>query len=76
MRAYVDRLEGDVASLLLGEDERIPLTVPTQALPAGTREGDVLKLHFEPDPGATRADAAANAALRQRLLDRSRDQPL
>ena len=73
MRAYVDQIAGGKAQLRLGEAEQIPLTLPLDALPAGTREGEVLQLHFTRDDAGTKADAEANDKLREELLKRSKD---
>ena len=75
MRAYIDKIEGPLAELRLGEDEETKLVVPKSALPKGVREGDVLKLHFERDAAATQAEADANDALRAELLERSKNEP-
>jgi hypothetical protein len=75
MRAYIDKIEGTRAELRLGEDEETRLVVPKSALPKGVREGDVLTLRFERDAGATEAEAKANDALREALLERSKDEP-
>ncbi len=75
MRAYIDKIEGTKAELRLGEDEETRLVVPKSALPKGVKEGDVLTLRFERDPATTEADAQANDALREKLLERSKDEP-
>lgn len=75
MRAYIDKIEGAKAELRLGEDEEARLVVPKSVLPKGVREGDVLTLRFERDAAATKADAQANDALREKLLERSKDEP-
>ena len=71
MRAFVDRLEDDLATLLLGEDESVTVTVPVAWLPEGAAEGMVLQLDWRLDPEAT---AAAKAAT-QFLLDTLGNQP-
>lgn len=54
MRAVIDRFEGDMAVVLVGEEEhRLP--VHRQFLPAGVREGDVLVLRWEIDRRETEA---------------------
>jgi hypothetical protein len=55
----LDRIEGDRAVLLFGE-ERVEL--PASALPAGAREGDMLTFVLAPD-----AKAAALAEAEARL---------
>lgn len=52
MKAVVDRFEGDLAVLLVGEDE-IEFVVPHSELPAGTKKGTWLRLSLEVDRQAT-----------------------
>lgn len=75
MRAYVDKLEGGKAELRLGDDEQVGVVVPLAWLPAGTHEGEVLRLSFERDEAATQRDVAANDAKRQAALERSKNEP-
>ena len=53
MRAFVDRIQTGIATLLLGEDELISVSVPVTWLPAGVREGDVLHADWTRDPDET-----------------------
>jgi hypothetical protein len=76
MRALVDRIEGSSTTLLLGEDERITLTLPSAELPAGLNEGDLLRLSFEIDQTSQTRDLKQNATLRDKLLERSKNEPL
>ncbi|NLU36607.1 MAG: DUF3006 domain-containing protein [Clostridiales bacterium] len=48
MKAVVDRIEGDTAVLLIGEEET-RLDIPLRLLPEGTREGSHLTIAFELD---------------------------
>ncbi|MBE6073109.1 MAG: DUF3006 domain-containing protein [Selenomonas ruminantium] len=50
--AYIDRIEGDLAVLLLGEDMR-KVNFPVSYLPENTGEGDYLKLELSYDKEAT-----------------------
>lgn len=70
-RLFVDRMSDGVATLLgvpplLGE-----LTLPEEALPAGTREGDYLTVDLRPDP-QERERARREVA---RLMDDLGDEP-
>ncbi len=53
MKAVIDRVEGELAVLLLGDKGEVRLNLPLSQLPEGCREGDVLKLSFERDQAAT-----------------------
>lgn len=52
-RVYVDRIEGDRAVLLCGEDGREKLTIPARLLPPGTREGAAFDLSLTAAPEDT-----------------------
>jgi len=54
VRAVIDRFEGDLAVVLVG-DEEYRLDVPRRFLPRGAREGDVLVLRWEIDRRETDA---------------------
>jgi hypothetical protein len=73
MRAFVDKVEGKQAELRLGENEEITLVLPLKELPKGTKEGDVLELGFTK---VESTDAAETDALRKKLLERSKDEPI
>ena len=48
MKAIIDRVEGKIAVLLLG-DESTKLNIPLSQLPDGCKEGDILNMSFERD---------------------------
>ena len=56
MRAFVDRIDGDRAVLLLGENEEVQIALPMNWLPKETMESTVLRLDLSIDesvmPGA------------------------
>jgi hypothetical protein len=54
LRAVIDRFEGDLAVLLVGDEEYV-LQVPRRFLPPGAREGDVLVLRWKVDRQETEA---------------------
>ncbi len=53
MKALVDRIEGDLAVLLLEPDEMIQFTVPSSGL-EGVKEGDIVDIAISRDESATR----------------------
>ena len=71
MRAFIDRIDSDIATVKLGEQESITLCVPLSWLPPGVREGTVLKLHWEIDHAGTKI---AKAQV-QGLLDALKKEP-
>jgi hypothetical protein len=54
VQATIDRIEGDVAVLVLDTCNPKTVTLPTALLPDGCREGDIVRLTLEADPDATR----------------------
>jgi len=49
MKAVIDRVEGELAVLLLGNKGEFRLNIPLSLLPAGCKEGDVLNISIERD---------------------------
>ncbi|MHB1001858.1 MAG: DUF3006 family protein [Armatimonadota bacterium] len=43
MRAFVDRIEGDIAVLLLGDDESVRVDITKKWLSIDVRAGNVLR---------------------------------
>jgi hypothetical protein len=56
--AFLDRIEGEKAVLLIGEEGDQVLVLPVASLPEGSHEGSVftLILHYEPELTADAAD--------------------
>lgn len=65
IRAFVDKIEGNVAVLLLGEDESVKAEWPVSMLPNGVKEGVVLRLGFSVDEHA----AMEGKAMVKKLMD-------
>jgi hypothetical protein len=55
MKVSIDRIEGNVAVLVLQDNPSGIIRAPVSLLPPGCREGDVLNLTLEADPGETAA---------------------
>jgi hypothetical protein len=54
MKATIDRIEGKMAVLLMGEDGKEKVNMPLSLLPEGCNEGDILSVSIELDPEATK----------------------
>ncbi len=52
VKAVIDRIEGNIAIVLMGDDE-IQVDIPKTSLPKGCKEGDWLTVSFELDPKET-----------------------
>jgi hypothetical protein len=68
-RAFVDRIEGDKAVLLIGEHEQWSVVLPKELLPEDAGEGSVLTITIQFDRKRT-AEATEQAS---RLLDKLTD---
>lgn len=55
LRAFVDRIEEQIAVVILSDDDTVQLDLPLRYLPAGIREGDHLTIHFELAPDDMKA---------------------
>ncbi|MEA4884696.1 MAG: DUF3006 domain-containing protein [Clostridia bacterium] len=66
-----DRLEGDLAVLLVRPEEILSIQWPAAAMPPEAREGDILEVRIEKSQSET-DDAAARV---QSLLDRLQGRP-
>ena len=67
MKCTVDRLEEGIAVLVPQDDPRQRITVPAILLPSGCREGDILTLTIDRDPGATAAAMERVSRLMEKL---------
>jgi hypothetical protein len=53
MKAVIDRIEGKIAVLLVGEDGSQTVNMPLILIPEGGKEGDVLDIAIKKDEKAT-----------------------
>lgn len=70
MKAVVDRIENQIALVLLG-DEEIKIDIPLALLPEGTKEGSFLKVTFELDPAGEQAQREKISALLDKLKNKN-----
>lgn len=71
MKAVIDRIEGNLAVLLVGERET-PLNVPLLFLPQNVKEGTWLHLEFSVDDQLTKDFLEKNKRLLERLTMKGR----
>ena len=68
IRGVIDRIEDhDMAVVLIGEDEKSSIDVPTSLLPQGATDGDHLEITFTLDADAREKAADRARAMRERL---------
>lgn len=65
--AFIDRIENDVAVIILSESPEIHFNLPLQYLPPNVAEGDHLKLTFALDAESTEAARERIATLQAEL---------
>jgi hypothetical protein len=73
VKVTVDRLEGDMAVLLLRNDERIKFNLPINLLPEGVHEGDILDISITIDEGATDESKSRVSSLIERLKSKKQE---
>jgi hypothetical protein len=71
MKAIIDRIEGQIAVLLLGDLGESNLNLPLSQLPDGCKEGDILNVSFELDPSATGQARERTSSLMDKLKKKS-----
>ncbi|WP_205804455.1 DUF3006 domain-containing protein [Methanolobus halotolerans] len=52
-KVSLDRVEEDIAVLLVRDDESIKIDIPLPLLPSGCKEGDILDINIERDEKET-----------------------
>jgi hypothetical protein len=70
--AFIDRIEDDLAVIVLVEDDRFYFDLPVKYLPHGAQEGDHLTIHFWLDPASTE-DARQRIAEMKKELTKPSD---
>jgi hypothetical protein len=50
MKVVIDRIEGNLAVMLISPDEEISLDIPIEHLPLGAKAGDYFDVTFTADP--------------------------
>jgi hypothetical protein len=67
VKAIIDRFEGKLAVLLVGDKGEFRLNFPLSLLPAGSREGDILNISIERDLAATEQTKERTSSLMEKL---------
>ena len=71
IRAFVDRIESNLAVILLCDDASVQFDLPVKHLPPGIRAGDHLLINFKLDPSA--AETLKNVSELKRQLTEGDD---
>jgi hypothetical protein len=67
MKATIDRIEGKMTVLLMGEDGKAKVNMPLSLLPKGCKEGDILDITIVRDEKATRETKEQVSSLIEKL---------
>jgi hypothetical protein len=70
MKATIDRVEGKLAVLLIGEDGKLKVNMPLSLLPEGCKEGDILSISIERNPEATQQAKERVSGLMEKLKNK------
>lgn len=71
MKAVIDRIEAELAVLLMGDKGKITVNFPLSLLPEGSKESDVLNIAIERNPQATQQAKERTSSLMERLKKKS-----
>ncbi|MDP2217416.1 MAG: DUF3006 domain-containing protein [Methanolobus sp.] len=72
-KASLDRVEGNIAVLLVRDEETIKVDIPLSLLPSGSKEGDILDISILKDVEDT-ADAKKRvSSLLEKLKNKHQD---
>ena len=69
-RIVIDRIEGDLAVLVLYEDDQVKFNLPLRYLPEGVREGDHLQMSFAEDEASRESEKQRISDLLNELKNR------
>jgi hypothetical protein len=72
-KATLDRIEEEVAVLLLRDDEKVKINIPLFLLPEGSREGDILDINIAKDVQETENAKERVSSLLEKLKNKNRD---
>jgi hypothetical protein len=72
-KVVIDRVEGDLAVLVLYDDDRVKFHLPLKYLPEGVRGGDHLQMSFTVDEQSREAEKKKIEELYRQLKSRKTD---
>ncbi len=71
IKAFVDRIEANLAVILFCDDAAVQFDLPVQYLPPGVRAGDHLLISFRLDPASAAATLENVSELKRQLTEDS-----
>jgi hypothetical protein len=71
-KVTLDRIEEDIAVLLVRDEEKIKINVPLTLLPVGSKEGDILDIAITRDVQETEAAKERVTSLLEKLKNKNK----
>ena len=72
-KVTLDRIEEDIAVLLVRDEEKIKINIPLCLLPVGSKEGDILDIAITRDVQETEAAKERVSSLLEKLKKKNKD---
>jgi hypothetical protein len=73
LKVFIDRIEDEIATLVLYDDDSVHFNLPVQFLPEGTKDGDHFQITFKKDKESKDAEKKKADDLLKDLLGQSTD---
>jgi hypothetical protein len=70
-KVTIDRIENNIAVLLVRDDESVMINIPLILLPEGSREGDILDIYITRDVRGTETAKREVSTLLEQLQNKS-----
>ncbi len=74
IKVFIDRIEGDLAVVVLSDDDRVKFNLPVKYLPEGSAEGTHLRLSFKPDEASRKTEKEKIDGLLKKLAGKKREE--
>jgi hypothetical protein len=74
IKVFIDRIEGDLAVVVLSEDDSVKFNLPAKYLPDGAGEGTHLRLSFKVDEASRKKETDRIDSLLKKLASKKRDE--
>jgi hypothetical protein len=68
LKVFIDRVEDEIATLVLYDNDKVHFNLPAEYLPEGAKEGDHFQLTFKKDKESRYADKKKADDLLKELL--------
>ncbi|MCI0485574.1 MAG: DUF3006 domain-containing protein [Blastocatellia bacterium] len=73
LKVVIDRIEGDLAVIVLSDDDSVKFDLPVKYMPEGAREGEHYRMTFTPDEESRDSERKRIEDLYKQLTGRQND---